>query len=66
MAVLAKATFNDLRGLKMRVNGYEEDIDELDKSFMSFLEKTNQRFITYMQHIIIKMLSRAFQHIQKH
>ena len=39
MAVLAIVTFNHLQGLKIRINCHKDDLDELDRSFMSFLAK---------------------------
>ena len=31
--VLARATFNDIHALKIRINGHDEDMDVLDQAF---------------------------------
>ena len=40
-AFLTKATFNDLRALKKRMNGHDEDLGVLGEFFQTFLESIN-------------------------
>ena len=44
MTVLAKVTFSNLQVLKTRINGHDDDLDQLKKYFSPFLELTNQHF----------------------
>ena len=44
MAVLIKATYNDLQALKTTIGGYDEDLDKMDKKFQDLLIMANQNF----------------------
>ena len=40
--VFAMVSFNDLKALKGRINGHDNDLDGLDRYLKTFLEKINQ------------------------
>ena len=46
--VLDKTTFDDLQALKTRINGHDEGMDVLDKTFHTFLEQTNKPFTKHL------------------
>ena len=53
MAILSKATFKDLQGLKTRFNGHNEDYDTMNINFQHLKIITNQTFTELMRHLTV-------------